>query len=55
MLWKPIEALSLTFRRVSEDRELNLVLLRLVEYLGHTNQIASGTAYNEVSTTFCVI
>jgi hypothetical protein len=49
MLWKPIEALSLTFHRVSADRELNLVLLRLVEYLGHTNQIVSGAAFNEVS------
>ena len=49
MLWKPIELHLLTLLRISEDRELNLVLLRLVEYLGHTNQIISGAAFNEVS------
>jgi hypothetical protein len=54
MLWEPIDVVSLTLHRVSEDRELNLVLLRLVEYLGHTNQIASGAAFNEVGTALCV-
>lgn len=34
--------------RVSRDQELNLILLRLVEYLGHTNQIVSGVAFNEI-------
>ncbi|KAI9731830.1 MAG: serine/threonine-protein kinase M1 [Claussenomyces sp. TS43310] len=34
--------------RVSRDQELNLVLIRLVEYLGHTNQIASSVAFNEI-------
>lgn len=39
----------LTLYSVLRDRELNLVLLRLVEYLGYTNQIVSGVAFNEVS------
>lgn len=37
--------------RVSKDRELNLTLLRLVEYLGHTNQIVSGLAFTEILST----
>jgi serine/threonine-protein kinase ATR len=37
--------------RVSKDRELNLALLRLVEYLGHTNQIVSGLAFTEILST----
>jgi hypothetical protein len=40
---------SLTsYCRVSGDVELNIVLLRLVEYLGHTNPVICGLAYNEV-------
>lgn len=35
-------------RRVTEGDERNIVLLRLVEYLGHTNQIICGLAYDEV-------
>jgi hypothetical protein len=54
MFWELIEVLPLISYRISEDRELNLVLLRLVEYLGHTNQIASGTAFNEVINAFCI-
>lgn len=27
---------------------MNLVLLKLVEYLGHTNALVSGLAYDEV-------
>ena len=27
---------------------MNLVLLKLVEYLGHTNALLSGLAYDEV-------
>lgn len=27
---------------------MNLVLLKLVEYLGHTNALISGVAYDEV-------
>ncbi|KAI9844262.1 MAG: serine/threonine-protein kinase M1 [Sclerophora amabilis] len=30
------------------DDELNIVLLRLVEYLGYTNPLVSGLAYNEL-------
>ncbi|KFY81056.1 hypothetical protein V499_00169 [Pseudogymnoascus sp. VKM F-103] len=37
--------------RVSKDRELNLTLLRLIEYLGHTNQIISGLAFTEILST----
>lgn len=28
---------------------MNLVLLKLVEYLGHTNALLSGLAFDEVS------
>lgn len=31
------------------DGDLNRVLLKLVEYLGHSNSIVSNAAYNEVS------
>ncbi|PQE07411.1 phosphatidylinositol 3 protein [Rutstroemia sp. NJR-2017a WRK4] len=34
--------------RLLEDGELNIVLLKLVEYLGHTNPIVSNAAYNEI-------
>ncbi|RDW66710.1 hypothetical protein BP5796_09459 [Coleophoma crateriformis] len=34
--------------RISKDEELNIVLLKLVEYLGHANPITSGAAYNEI-------
>ncbi|KZF22699.1 hypothetical protein L228DRAFT_247070 [Xylona heveae TC161] len=30
------------------DEELNLVLLQLVEYLGHTNLLIHGSAYNQI-------
>jgi hypothetical protein len=33
---------------MSRDEELDIILLRLVEYLGHTNQIVSAVAFNEV-------
>ncbi|KAI9851275.1 MAG: serine/threonine-protein kinase M1 [Thelocarpon superellum] len=36
--------------RVSIDAELNIVLLRLVEYLGHTNPLVYGVAFNELAT-----
>lgn len=39
---------ELIISRVSVDDELNLVLLRLVQYLGHVNPIVSGVAFNEV-------
>lgn len=35
--------------RVVQDQELNVVLLKLLDYLGHTNPIVSGVAFNEVS------
>lgn len=34
--------------RVVQDQELNAVLLKLLDYLGHTNPIVSGVAFNEV-------
>jgi hypothetical protein len=48
-----LEDLSLVnetnFVRVVQDQELNVVLLKLLDYLGHTNPIVSGVAFNEVS------
>ena len=39
----------LTVTRVVEDGDvLNLVLLKLVEYLGHPNALLNGLAYDEV-------
>lgn len=35
--------------RVSAGDEMNLVLLKLVEYLGHSNSLIYGLAYDEVS------
>lgn len=35
---------------VSEDEEKNIILLRLLEYLGHPNPYVCAVAYNEVST-----
>lgn len=34
--------------RVSEDEEKNIILLRLLEYLGHPNPYVCAVAYNEV-------
>ncbi|KAL9039802.1 MAG: hypothetical protein Q9180_002315, partial [Flavoplaca navasiana] len=34
--------------RVSTGDELNIILLRLVEYLGHTNPLVCGLAYDEI-------
>ena len=31
---------------------MNLVLLKLVEYLGHTNALISGLAYDEVGASY---
>ncbi|KAK0105320.1 serine/threonine-protein kinase M1 [Cadophora gregata f. sp. sojae] len=31
-----------------KDHDLNVLLLALVEYLGHSNQIVSGTAFSEI-------
>lgn len=39
---------------ITEGDERNIILLRLVEYLGHTNQVICGLAYDEVFTTCCV-
>lgn len=38
----------LTLDRILNDEELNLILLRLVEYLGNSNSVISGAAFNEV-------
>jgi hypothetical protein len=35
--------------RVSSGDQMNLVLLKLMEYLGHTNALLCGLAYDEVS------
>lgn len=37
--------------RVVQDQELNVVLLKLLDYLGHTNPIVSGVAFSEVRYT----
>lgn len=34
--------------RVVQDQELNVVLLKLLDYLAHANPIVSGVAFNEV-------
>jgi hypothetical protein len=34
--------------RISKGEELNIVLLKLVEYLGHSNPMVSGVAFTEV-------
>lgn len=34
--------------RVSDDEETNMILLRLLEYLGHPNPFVCAVAYNEV-------
>jgi len=38
--------------RTLKDDEFNLVLVSLVEYLGHSNPIVSGSAFNEVKPPF---
>jgi serine/threonine-protein kinase ATR len=39
---------SLGQNSVSEDEEKNIILLRLMEYLGHPNPYVCAVAYNEV-------
>ena len=39
---------SRSLSRMSTGDEMNLILLKLVEYLGHTNALISGLAYDEV-------
>ncbi|KAI1003089.1 Protein kinase [Podosphaera aphanis] len=34
--------------RIVKDDELNIVLLALVQYLGHSNPVVSGAAFNEI-------
>ncbi|KAL3460576.1 hypothetical protein BJX64DRAFT_278456 [Aspergillus heterothallicus] len=34
--------------RFSNDEEMNIILLRLIEYLGHSNPFISGVAYTEM-------
>lgn len=34
--------------RVAGDEEMNIILLRLLEYLGHPNPYVCAVAYNEV-------
>lgn len=36
------------YNRVSDDEETNIILLRLLEYLGHPNPYVCAVAYNEV-------
>lgn len=40
---------SHSVHRVSGDEEKNIILLRLLEYLGHPNPYVCAVAYNEVS------
>lgn len=40
---------SPSLHRVSGDEEKNIILLRLLEYLGHPNPYVCAVAYNEVS------
>ena len=35
--------------RVCEDEELNIILLRLLDYFGHTNPYICAVSYTEVS------
>ncbi|KAH8816823.1 protein kinase-like protein rad3 [Xylogone sp. PMI_703] len=39
---------SLLGVKISHDEELNIVLLKLVEYLGHPNPVISGVAFDEI-------
>ena len=39
---------SRSLSSISTGDEMNLVLLKLVEYLGHSNALISGLAYDEV-------
>jgi len=41
--------LQLDLCSVSEDEEKNIILLRLLDYLGHPNPFVCAVAYNEVS------
>ena len=34
--------------RACDEDETNIILLHLVEYLGHTNSLINGLAYDEV-------
>ncbi|EAS29766.2 UVSB PI-3 kinase [Coccidioides immitis RS] len=46
------ETCIMVLRRIAEvsgDEEMNIVLLRLLEYLGHTSPFISGVAYTELS------
>jgi len=42
------------FTRVSDDEEKNIILLRLLEYLGHPNPYICAVAYNEVRSEQCI-
>ncbi|EFW15003.1 conserved hypothetical protein [Coccidioides posadasii str. Silveira] len=47
------ETCIMVLRRIAEvsgDEEMNIVLLRLLEYLGHTSPFISGVAYTEPNT-----
>jgi serine/threonine-protein kinase ATR len=41
--------------RVSEDDEKNIILLRLLEYLGHPNPYVCAVTYNEVSNVHLIM
>lgn len=44
--------MNLTRYRLSDDEEMNIILLHLVEYLGHSNPFVCAVAYAEVR-TYC--
>lgn len=48
-LLSPMYLAHHVINRVSEDDEKNIILLRLLEYLGHPNPYVCAVAYNEVS------
>jgi serine/threonine-protein kinase ATR len=50
----PVHSAHHVTNRVSEDDEKNIILLRLLEYLGHPNPYVCAVAYNEVSNVHLV-
>lgn len=44
-----VEELTLTCSRVLPEDELILVIVKLVEYLGHKSAVTSAAAFTEVS------
>jgi hypothetical protein len=47
-----VDGLILKTSRVVPDEELNLVLVKMLEFLGHRNMIVSAVAFNEVGAIY---